>query len=172
VTNSIDWQALALRLNELNRARPSADHDSAKRAIEISLGEADLEAAVDYCVSEKSRSEPARSVLRQLHSWQAMQRCYQLFQEGNSETRRSAVELLRAIADRKVMPWIDELLNDADPVIQYLGAEILDELVWSGSVRYEECSDLLETIRQHPNAEVRVMGALIWSVPHKKAYAY
>ncbi len=172
VTGSIDWQALAQRLNQLNHDRLSIDHDATKRAIELSLGEADLKSAVDYCIADKSGSEIARSVLQQLHSGQAMQRCYELFQEGDSETRRSAVELLRVIADRQALAWLSEFLNDVDPLIQYLGAEILDQLVWSGSVRYEECSDLLAIIRQHPNTEVRVMGALIWSPPHRRAYAY
>lgn len=172
VTGSIDWQTLAQRLNQLNQDRISVDHEAAKKAIGASLEEAELSSAVDYCIADKSGSEIARSVLRQLHSWQAMQRCYELFQEGDSEMRRSAVEFLRVIADRQVLPWIGEFLNDADPLIQYLGAEILDQLVWSGSVGYEECSDLLAIIKQHPNTDVRVMGALIWSPPHKRAYAY
>jgi HEAT repeats len=172
VTKSIDWQALAHRLNQLNQERPSVDHDAEKKVIEASFEEADLSSAVDYCIANKSGCESVRSVLRKLHSWHAMQRCYQLFQEGNPETRRSAVELLRVIADRQALPWVSEFLNDADPLIQYLGAEVLDQLVWSGSVRYDECSNLLAVIRQHPNTEVRVMGALIWSPPHKKAYAH
>jgi hypothetical protein len=171
VTGSIDWQALAQRLNQLNQDRPSVEHDAEKKVIAVSLGESDVISAVDYCISDKSSSESVRSVLRQLHSWQAMQRCYQLFREGNAETRRSAVELLRVIADRQALPWISEFLDDGDPLIQYLGVEILDQMVWSGSVRYDECTDLLAVIKRHPNPEVRVMGALIWSPPHKKAYA-
>jgi HEAT repeat protein len=177
VTESIDWQALAQRLDKLNKDRAlvdgvSVDRDSEKRAIEVSLEEDDLQTAVDYCVSDKSGSELARSVLQQLRPWSAMQRCYQLFREGDAETRRSAVELLQVFADRRALPWVGEFLDDADPLIQYLGVEILDQLVWSGSVKDQECTDLLEKIREHPNAQVRVMASLIWSPPHNRAYAY
>ena len=177
VTKSIDWQALAQRLEKLNKDGAlvdgvSVDRDSEKRAIEISLGEDDLQTAVDYCVSDKSGSQFARSILQQLHPWPAMQRCYQHFLEGDAETRRSAIELLRVFADHRVLPWLDEFLDDTDPLIQYLGTEILDQLVWSGAVKDKECVDLLAKIREHPNAEVRAMASLIWSPPHNRAYAY
>jgi HEAT repeat protein len=172
VTGSIDWQALAQRLDKLNQYGGSVDKDSERRAIEMSLGENDLQTAVDYCVSDKSSSETARLVLQQLHPWPAMQRCYQLFLEGDSETRRSAVELLQIIADQRALPWISEFLEDTDPLVQYLGAEILDQLVWSGSVKDKDCSDLIEKIREHPNAEVRAMASLIWSPSHNRAYAH
>jgi hypothetical protein len=168
VTKSIDWQALAQRLDKLNKEEALVE----KRAIEVSLGEDDLQAAVDFCVSDKSGSELARSVLRELRPWPAMQRCYQLFCEGDVETRRSAVELLRVFADRRTLPWVNEFLDDVDPLIQYLGTEILDQLVWSGSVKDQECIDLLAKMREHPNAGVRVMASLIWSPPHNRAYAY
>jgi hypothetical protein len=172
VTKSIDWQALAQRLDKLNKNGVAVDRDSEKRAIAISLETDDLQTAVDYCISDKSGSELARSVLQQLRPWSAMQRCYQLFLEGDVETRRSAVELLQVCADRRALPWVSEFLDDADPLIQYLGIEILDQLVWSGSVKDKECTDLIAKVREHPSAEVRVMASLIWSPPHSRAYAY
>ncbi len=172
MTESIDWQALVQRLNNLSQSQASTDLDAAKRAIEVSLGEEHLQAAVDYCIQDKLGSELARSVLQQLSPWSAMQRCYELFKKGDSDTRCSAVELLYVIADGRVLPWLSEFLDDSDPLIQYLGVETLDRLIWSGTVKYEECSDLLQKVREHPNAQIRVMAALIWSPSQSRAYAY
>jgi HEAT repeat protein len=172
VTKSIDWQALVQRLDNLNQSQASTDLESAKRAIEVSLGDDHWQAAVDYCIQDKLGSELARSALKRLRPWPAMQRCYELFQTGDSEMRCSAVELLDLIADGRVLPWLSEFLDDSDPIIQYLATEILDQLVWSGTVKYEECSELLQKVQGHPNAQVRVMAALIWSPPPNRVHAY
>lgn len=172
MTESIDWQALVQRLDNLNQSQVSTDLDAAKRAIEVSLGEDHLQAAVDYCIQDKLSSELARSVLEQLRPWPAMQRCYELFQTGDSDTRCSAVELLHVIADGRVLPWLSEFLDDRDPLIQCLGVETLDRLIWSGAVKSEECGELLQKVQEHPNAQVRVMASLIWSPSHSRVYAY
>jgi hypothetical protein len=172
VTESIDWQALVQRLDNLSQSQTSTDLDSAKRAIEMSISEDHLQSAVDYCIQDKLGSEHARLVLQQLRPWPAMQRCYELFQTGNSDTRCLAVELLHVIADGRVLPWLSEFLDDSDPLIQYLGTEILDRLIWSGTVKYEESSELLQKVREHPNAQVRVMASLIWSPSQSRVYAY
>jgi len=71
---------------------------------------------------EANEAERPRSVLWLLRPWSAMLPCRELFSTaGDLQVRRSAVELLRVVADRRVVPWVPTFLADPDPGIQRWG---------------------------------------------------
>ena len=85
-----------------------------------------------------------------------MERCYELYNNSDDiDTRRSAVELLRVVADGRVLPWIPRFLTDSDDSIQLWGAGIVDQLLWSNLLEFDECEDVLELMAEHPNDQVR-----------------
>jgi hypothetical protein len=166
----IDWEQLAQQLGLL---RPDGGEiggsDSALRAIELLLGESRLQAAVDFYVSGTPGSELARQVLWQLRPWSAMQRCYEIYRSGaDVDTRCAAVELLRVVADRRALSWVQEFLDDPEPGIQNWGAGVLDQLLWSRLVQPDECAKLLESMGTHPNASVRGTAEWIHSFLRKR----
>ena len=85
-----------------------------------------------------------------------MQRCYELYQTSDdAEVRRSAVELLSAVADERALPWIAEFLNDPDEGVQNRGIGVLDQYLWGGGGEPANCANLLALAEQHRNANVR-----------------
>ena len=152
----INWDEIRTALrSEMPDREPSGDA-AARRALEIVLGEDALRASVDYYIARGAASELARSVLWQLRPWSAMLRCRELAQLPNDiETRRSAVEFLRVVADRRVLSWISEFLDDDDPGIQNWGIGVLDQLLFSDLVEPDEAEALLEKAERHENSGVR-----------------
>lgn len=125
----IDWISLGKQVGTGGGNIESVSTQDAQRAIEILIGEDNLREAVDYYIDGKPGSELARFVLRQFHPWSAMEYCYEIYKsDKNTERRMFAVELLRAVADKRALQWIDEFLADNDSQIQVLGIEILDYL--------------------------------------------
>lgn len=153
----INWRRLAERVGTLHKTGESGGDDYARRALELIIGEDQLRATVDYYVVEQGPgSELARSVLHVLHSWVAMQRCYELYcSDKDIEVRRFAIELLRVIADRRALDWVEEFLDNEDLDIQGWGIGVLDQLAFSGSVFLEECEALLDKADHHVNPYVR-----------------
>src|SRR5215475_14494074 len=81
-----------------------------------------------------------------------MARCRELAALSNeSETRRSAVELLRVVADRRFLPWVSEFLDDKDAHVQSWGIGVLDQLLWSELIESEEAEEVLERAAHHEN---------------------
>lgn len=160
----INWEELARHLDLLRPNGECGSSKSALRAIELLLGEENLRATVDYYITHGPGSELARNVLWQLRPWSAMQRCYEIYRSDvDVETRCSAVELLRVVADRRALPWVHEFLNDTHQGIQIWGAGLLDQLLWSELVQPEECVELLEEMSRHPTAGVREKAEWICS---------
>jgi hypothetical protein len=158
----IDWEGLARRLGSLSDDGERGGTDLAQQALEQILGEAEVRAAVDYYVSGRRGFELARSVLGLLRPWSAMQRCYEVFRtDPDPESRRSAVELLRAVADRRALAWVPEFLRDSDEGVQTWGAGVVDQLLWSGLVEEENCQTILEMMSGHPNPGVQRYYCLI-----------
>ena len=164
--SNIDWQ----HVGEVIRSREdrpdwkllSGSTELACAALEYIIGAERLSASVDHYVSGGAESELARSVLWRLHPWAAMRRCYEIYSTAAEiEDRRSAVELLRVVADRRVLPWIPQFLSDQDPGIQAWGIGVLDQLLWSRLVEPEECQKTLEIAEQHTNPDVRDKAAFI-----------
>ena len=152
----IDWQALASQLGMLREGGESSGTHRACEALEVLLGEHNLRRAVDYYISGKPGSELARSVLWHIRPFSAMQYCYDIFKSDLPvEVRRFAVELLRVVADKRAVDWIDEFLNDEDAEIQAWGAGVLDQLLWSSLVEPEDLEHLLVKTESHSNIGVR-----------------
>jgi hypothetical protein len=156
---AINWKSLAKDLGCFRQGGDeryeSGSSDFAKQAIATLLGEENLLAAVDYYISGEPGSELARSVLWQLRPWCAMKYCYDIYKfSENIENRISAIELLRVIADRRVLIWIEEFLSDANEGIQFWGIGIVDQLLFSQLVEYEDVQNILEKARDHKNSQV------------------
>lgn len=85
-----------------------------------------------------------------------MKYCYEIFKSDKSiERRRSAIELLRVVADRRALAWIHEFLEDKDTDIQNWGIGVLDQLFQSGLIEIEDGEDLLLKAENHPNLYIR-----------------
>jgi hypothetical protein len=149
--STIDWEAISESMG-IGEASSSF---AAKAAIVQIIGEQRLSAAVDYYVQQRAGSELARGVLWQIRPWSAMKRCYEIFRSDASvEDRCTAVELLRVVADRRVLPWVHEFLEDPHEGIQTWGAGVVDQLLWSHEIDAEDCEDLLREMHSHRNPQV------------------
>jgi hypothetical protein len=149
----IDWAKLSRKIGLRHEGAGSED---AKRALEVLLGKAALRGAVDYYIAGKPGSELARNVLRYLHSGSAMARCYEIFRKSKViETRRAAVELLSVVGDHRTLKWVPEFLRDRDKGLQILGADLLDQLLWSGLVEPPDALNALRICELHGNPGVR-----------------
>jgi hypothetical protein len=131
---------------------------TSRNALEQILGSQQLRQAVDYYVQKVGtpEAELARSVLWLLHPWSATQRCFEIYKNSkNLETRRSAVELLRVVADKRVLPWIRVFLKDPDRDIPIWGIGILDQLVFAKLVEPREARKIIDLGQRHSNPAVR-----------------
>jgi hypothetical protein len=156
MATGVNWDDLraALRLEMIDG--DDAGSDAARRALEMILGEETLRESVDYYVAVRPARELVRSVLWLLRPWSAMSRCHELAQLPNEiETRRSAVELLRVVADRRALPWVSDFLKEQDPEIQSWGIGVLDQLLWSELIEPDEAEEVLERAGRHENGAVR-----------------
>jgi hypothetical protein len=160
--DSIDWKALAKELGSIGPGGEVSGSNKARRAIEILIGEPALRASVDHYIAQAPRSELARSVLWLLRPWSAMVYCHDIWKSSASiEVRRSAVELLRVVADHRALIWIEQFLADQDEGIQICGAGVLDQLLWSYLVSPEEAEPLLVCAENHITAAVRECAKFI-----------
>lgn len=131
-------------------------------AVEHMLGSERLVSAVDHYVAARPGSELARSVLWLLHPWSAMLRCRELFASSRDlDVRRSAIELLRVVADARVLPWIEDFLADPDEEIQAWGILIVDQLLFAGLSDHDACEPILVRARSHANKRVR---ETVWNI--------
>ncbi len=157
----IDWQALAKELstlqgNEDGVATEIGSRSHALAAVELLLGTERIADAVDYYVTGQPGAELARSVLWLLRPWSAMLRCREIFDSGvDQRARRSAVELLRVVADGRALPWVDDFLTDADPEIQVWGILVLEQLLLANLVDRSACERTIARAQQHRNKRVR-----------------
>jgi hypothetical protein len=64
-----------------------------------------------------------------------MQRCHEIYRESPSlEHRRSAIELLRVVGDRRVLPWISDYLADEDAGVRIWGIGVVIEMLFDGMI--------------------------------------
>jgi hypothetical protein len=161
---TVDWHTLAQKLGSLHDDGESGGSDLGRQALELIVGVDALRAAVDYYVAREPGSQLARSVLAFLQPPAAMERCLEIARsDADAESRRTAVELLRVVADRRGIEWAAEFLRDADEGVQVWGAGIVDQLLWSGQADPDECGQLLEAMERHPNAGVQRQAAFVRS---------
>jgi hypothetical protein len=166
----IDWQRLAEDLGTIHEPpggrMESGGRDLAMAALEQLVSPSRLCEAVDDYVSGKPGAELARSVLWLLRPWSAMTRCHDVYQSSTDPAkRRSAVELLRVVADARVLPWVSEFLDDPDDDIRVWGTLILDQLLLSNLATVDDCAPLLEKARTHESEQVRAIAADILERP-------
>ena len=158
---SIDWPGLATQLGSIGAESDGTRTERggasvARAALELLLTRREVVGAVDHYVSLMPGFELARSVLWLLRPWSAMLRCRELFSTpGDLQVRRSTVELLRVVADRRVVPWVPTFLADPDLGIQSWGIGVLDQLVFSGLADAEEVRPLIELALTHENESDR-----------------
>lgn len=166
----IDWKALALQLGTLNETGEIGSERYGRQAIETLLGEDNLRAAVDYYISGAPGSELARNVLWVLRPWSAMKYCYDIYKsQVDIEERRLAVELLRAVADARALPWVDEFLDDADVGIQLWGASLLEQLVYWNWIDVDEAEDVIHKAETHSNPSVRKQAEFIRELKNRSS---
>lgn len=165
VRDALDWEALARSVGSLRQDAPGAEAGGsafARTALAMVLGVDELRRMVDWYVSFSPGFELVRSVLWLLHPWEAMDRCHELWaSDADLETRRSAVELLRVVADGSVLPWIPAFLEDPDPAICDLAVQIVDQLVFADLVDASDAEEVLRRALDHREAAVRERAAEI-----------
>ena len=160
-SHPIDWQALASELSSLQFRADGSRSEFGSRALALAaverlVGAERLASAVDHYIAGRPGSELARSILWLLHPWACMLRCREVFDSSEDiHARRSAVELLRVVADARALPWVDDFLADPDPQIQSWGILVIDQLLMGDLADREACEPFLARARLHPNEQVR-----------------
>jgi HEAT repeat protein len=117
------------------------------------LGDEEIRAAVDLYVRGCEGNGLVCHVLRLLKPKAAREECVRLARSDcELSLRRSAVELLRVVADADALIYVREFLADPDPEIQSWAAGIVDYVVLD-----HVCDDpnvlapYLELMRVHAN---------------------
>ena len=158
----INWELLARQLGSLTTNGEVGDSGVALKAIELLIGEDRLRSTVDYYLEGRPGSELGRFVLWRIHPWSAMRRCYEIYHsDADDESRVSAIELLRVVADNRALSWVEEFLADPNPGIQFWGAGVLDQLLWSSLISPEAGEAYLRKVEEHPSEQVREQGVFI-----------
>lgn len=148
----IDWATLSEELD----CGSGGGTKYARQALSKILGDEAIREAVDCYLSGRTGSELARSVLWHIHPQAGIDYCYRIFtEETDLDRRRSAVELLRVVADESALKWVPQFLDDPDGGIQVWGAGVVDQLLWSDFIDEEDCREVLDSMRNHKNPAVR-----------------
>ncbi len=162
MTRDIDWTALAAAVRATRADPREPESHGARLAVELLIGEAELRRAIDDYVAGDEASGLIRAVLALVRPPSAMTRCHEIHRSrADVRARRRAVDLLRAIADRRVLSWIEEFLKDPDESIRASGIWIVDELLREGLAWPEECEQLLRRAETHNDSEVRTRAVAI-----------
>jgi hypothetical protein len=158
----IDWEKLAEDVGSRKNGQESGSRDYAQAAIERIIGVENIRQAVDHYVAGDPGSGLIRSVIWRIHPFSAMERCYEIYKhDPDLENRRMAVELLRVAADRRVLPWIEEFLNDEDQSIRAWGFGIVDQLLWSELVWENEAAHLIELAEKSSDDYLREKAVFV-----------
>jgi len=155
--NLEEWESIARKVGAIDECgQECSSSDKSREAIELLLGQENLKEAVHYYISNLPGSALLRGVLWQLHPYSAMEECYKIFNtDENIQSKRDAIELLRVVADRRVLSWVPEFLAFEDEGVQNWAIGIIDQLVFSDLCFEEEVTDILESARSHTNQYVR-----------------
>jgi hypothetical protein len=153
----INWESLANETvgtmgdqNCLDGAALSA------RALEVILGEDFFRDAVEVVLKEGEESELARCILKTIRSTIAMKYCYEIFKTSDDVDRSiSALALIRWIANSGVIQWIPELLSSSEPDVQNCAVAIIDQMLWSHILDYDNLKPMLVSSLSHPREYVR-----------------
>ena len=72
-----------------------------------------------------------------------------------------AVELLRAIANKRAVKWVDEFIDDQAPQIQVLGMGILDYLNLKRLIILKDVEGILSKADKHSNPGARETAQML-----------
>jgi len=152
----VDWKALAQELGVLHDGQEGTSVDDYRRALELLVGEEVIRSGVDHYVAGGQGMDLVAGVLSRIRPRSAMERCYQIFNSNaDIETRRSAIDLMRMVADRSALAWVPEFLADPDQGVQNWGIEVVEQLLWTGTIDESEGGPFLREAERHPSEHVR-----------------
>jgi hypothetical protein len=128
----IDWRVIA---DEVGDLKPDGEEKgsgtlSGLRALELIIGDENIRGAVDWWASGEPGAFTAEMVLCIIRSTVAMNYCYEIYKtEPNSLRSGAAVFLLYEMADRRVLPWIPEFLEDVSTTVRWNGVMALQNIL-------------------------------------------
>ena len=151
-----NWEDIARRVGAVVGEGEMSSTPQVLQAIESILGEQNMRDAVHYYIDKRPGYELLRGLLWHLHSASAMDECYQVFRTADClEDKQDAIELLRVVADDRVLPWISEFLAFDDEGIQYWGICIVDQLLFSEFCDLDEVQSIMDIALAHTRSSVR-----------------
>ncbi len=158
-----DWELLARSLGALRSSSESGGDEIGRRAIVQLLGRETVEDAVEWYIAKRPGYETARSVLMVLRPTYAIEKCLAVYNEAgsNASRRRSAVELLRSIASKSELPWVEAFLKSGDSAVASWGSSLLEQIVLSGTVDAAEVEYYVRLCEEHHIPIVRDNAAAI-----------
>lgn len=114
---AIDWRALGQQVGDLDAEGAELNAgttESARRALELIVGEDNIRKAVDHWTSLEPGAYTAEKTLLIISSTVAMEYCYEIYKkEPNTERAGLAIFLLSEMADWRFMRWARELMDDS-----------------------------------------------------------
>ena len=153
---SINWAELSRTLGIIPESGCACTSEHATVALELIIGRDQIQSAVDLCVTGGLGNELAQMVLRQLRSWPAMQRCYEIYSTTvDVEVMSGCVGLLRHIGDHRVLQWVGEFLSSGHANVQTNAGSLMETLTWHGYIHLDKCQAVLDQMASHTNANVR-----------------
>jgi len=154
----MDWKSLAHDLGITRDGRRGTTVDDYRRALELLVGEDVIRSGVDYYVAGGDGMDLVAGVLSRIRPRSAMERCYQIFRsEADVHAKRAAIDLMRMVADRPALAWVPEFLSDPDQGVQNWGIEVVEQLLWTGTIDEAEGEAVLAQAERHPNEHVRTV---------------
>ncbi len=158
---SVDWRAIAEKLGTITRtehgwSERGGTHVACDAIAEI-LGDSVLREAVDFYVSGEPGFEVAKSVLMLLKPSASMERCREIFRDpADPQQAADAIELLRMVADRRVLAWLPEFLASDNDAVRIWTLGILDQLlVMQEAITPEEAAPFFKQALVDPSSNVR-----------------
>ena len=128
----------------------------AAQALTQIIGDKALREAVDFYITGAPGFELARSVLRMLKPPAAMNRCREIFRDStDDEEAGAAIELLRVVADKRVLDWVPEFLSSSNRSARIWGVGVIDQLWMDGEIEPEEGRALVEEALNDSDQAVR-----------------
>lgn len=153
----INWKHLQNQaINDLGDKYLLGSNAYVIRAYEIVLGEDFFRSAVDQYLSGNDAGIFARHMLSEVRSFIAMDYCYEIYQTSKDIDRKSsALELLRWIANEKVLDWIPEFLYHPESDIQNYAVLIIDQMMFKKIISYDDILPILQQALNHPRDYIR-----------------
>jgi hypothetical protein len=146
-----DWKKLAYQLGALHDDDSENGNDTlAQQAFDEILGDEWIRSTVEHIISFKQGRELAMNCLSYLHSTKATYYAYQVYKTSNGERAEQAVWLIKHLVNPISFDWIEEFLNDT--TIMHLGIGVLDQLLWTEQIPFnEKASSLLDLADRKSN---------------------